>query len=257
MKKFLLSGLFLCLFSQGAFAEALPKRTGYDNRIKDVTYNPDNVTRVNVAIGVATIIQLSPNEFISEQDGGIGLGDPKAWKINAKGNHIWIRPMAEEPDTNLALVTNKRTYQFNLVSVKNRNAATWTVRFNYPKPAKDTNAWSRPCSGSQLNYRYFAKGDKELFPIEMWDNGTFTCINTHIGKDLPVVFKKLPDGSEGLVNSHIKNGFIVIHEVNPEYRLRLGDLVAGIKTDRLKYRNSSHFTGTTNGKQREIIDDNE
>ena len=56
MKKFLLSGLFLCLFSQGAFAEALPKRTGYDNRIKDVTYNPDNVTRVNVAIGVATII---------------------------------------------------------------------------------------------------------------------------------------------------------------------------------------------------------
>ena len=56
MKKFLLSGLFLCLFSQGAFAEALPKRTSYDNRIKDVTYNPDNVTRVNVAIGVATII---------------------------------------------------------------------------------------------------------------------------------------------------------------------------------------------------------
>lgn len=256
MKRFLLSGLCVCLFSQNVFAEAIPKRTAYDNRIKNVTYNPDNVTRINVAAGIATVIQLAPNEFI-DSEGGVGLGDPDAWKINAKGNHIWIRPKAEEPDTNLAIVTNKRTYQFNLVSVKSRNTATWTVRFNYPKPQKTTNLWTRPCSGSYSNYRYFAKGDKTLFPIEMWDNGTFTCISILAGKDLPVVFKKLPDGSEGLVNSHIENGYIVIHEVNPEYRLRLGDLVAGIKTDRLKYLDSSSFTGTTNGKKREIIDDNE
>lgn len=71
---------------------------------------------------------------------------------------------------------------------------------------------------------------------------------------MPAVFKKLPDGKEGLVNSHVENDYIVIHEINPEFRLRLGDLVAGVKTDRLKPQ-SANITGTTNGKVREVINE--
>lgn len=90
--------------------------------------------------------------------------------------------------------------------------------------------------------------------MEVWDNGVFTCISIKAGADMPVVFKKLPDGKEGLVNTHIENGFIVIHEVNPEYRLRLGDLVAGVKTDRLTPL-GTNINGTTNGKVRGIINE--
>lgn len=104
------------------------------------------------------------------------------------------------------------------------------------------------------NYRYFAQGDKDLFPVEVWDNGLFTCMRIRPGSDMPVVFKKLPDGKEGLVNSHVENDYIVIHEINPEFRLRLGDLVAGVKTDRLKPQ-SANITGTTNGKVREVINE--
>lgn len=257
MKKLLLSTLFISLFtlSQGVQAEAIPKSTKYDNRVKNVVYNPDNVTRINVSSGIATLIQISPSEFITETEGGAALGDPLAWKVNIRGNNIWIRPAAEEPDTNLTIVTNKRTYLFNLVSVANRNQASWGVRFSYPEPKKEpVNPWAKPCQGGTYNYRYFAKGDKALFPVEVWDNGTFTCMAIKAGVDMPVVFKKLPDGKEGLVNTHIENGFIVIHEVNPEYRLRLGDLVAGIKTDRLKSLGTP-FSGTTNGKERGIINE--
>ncbi|WP_439295221.1 TrbG/VirB9 family P-type conjugative transfer protein [Lonepinella sp. BR2882] len=253
MKRFLFTSLFFCLFSQGVYAEAVPKSTHYDNRVKNVFYNPDNVTRINVHSGIATLIQFAPNEMITEDNGGAGLGDPLAWSVSVRGNNIWIRPKDEEPDTNFVIVTNKRTYYFNLVSVSSKNSASWGVRFTYPEPKKTaTNPWAKPCQGSIQNYRYFAKGDKKIFPLEAWDNGTFTCFNMKEGTDLPVIFKKLPDGSEGLVNSHIENGFIVIHEVNPEFSLRLGDLVAGVKTDRL-IPTKGNVNGTTNGKVREVI----
>ena len=145
----------------------------------------------------------------------------------------------------------------NLVSVKNRNSAYWGIRFSYPDMKKaPTNPWARPCQGGTYNYRYFAQGeekDKKIFPLEVWDNGTFTCFKFPIGGDLPVIFKKLPDGKEGLVNSHIENDYIVIHEINDEYRVRLGDLVVGVKTDKLKARQT--INGTTNGKTREVIDE--
>jgi len=63
----------------------------------------------------------------------------------------------------------------------------------------------------------------------------------------------LPDGKEGLVNSHIENDYVVVHEINSEYRVRLGDLVVGVKTDKLKALKT--LNGTTNGKTREVIDE--
>ncbi|MBI0006990.1 TrbG/VirB9 family P-type conjugative transfer protein [Gilliamella sp. W8126] len=254
MKKILFilfAGLFI---SNEVLAEAIPKSTRYDKRVKNVIYNPDNVTRINVAPGITNLIQFSASEYINDDTGGAALGDPTAWRVNIRGNNVWLRPAAPQPDTNLTIVTNKRTYLFNLVSVQDANAASWGVRFTYPDLKKDKNEWSKPCQGDIQNYRYFAKGDKELIPVEVWDNGTFTCISIKAGVDLPVVFKKFPDKSEGLVNSHIENGFIVIHEVNPEYRLRLGELVVGIKTDKLKSIGTNN-TGTTNGKIRGIAND--
>ncbi|MEE6032857.1 TrbG/VirB9 family P-type conjugative transfer protein [Avibacterium paragallinarum] len=257
MKKLIFGTLAVCLFSQMVQAESTPRRTAYDSRIRNVIYNPDNVTRVNVAAGVATLIQFHPNEFISDVEGGLGLGDAEAWAVNVKNNNIWLKPIAPEPDTNLVIVTNKRTYQFNLVSVKSRNSAYWSVRFTYPELQKaPTSPWVRPCQGGTYNYRYFAQGtekDKSIFPMEVWDNGTFTCFKFPIGNDLPVIFKKLPDGKEGLVNSHVENGYVVVHEINNQYRIRLGDLVVGIKTDNLKARQA--INGTTNGKTREVIDE--
>lgn len=252
MKKLILTSLALCLFSQFANAEAYPKGSRFDNRVKTVAYNPDNVTRINIKAGISSLIQLHKNEQIT----GVGLGDSEAWNVNVNGSNIWIKPIAEQPDTNLTITTDKRTYFFNLVTVKNKSAASWGIRFDYPDMKKPMNTYVKPCSGIVQNYRYFVQGDnkaKQIFPIEAWDNGTFTCLRFPIGGDLPVVFKKLPDGKEGLVNSHIENDVVVIHEINKEYRIRLGDLVAGLKTD---VKNTTLGNkSTTNGKTREVLDE--
>lgn len=253
MKKFLLTLLCTSLFSSVAFAEATPKGTRYDNRIKTVVYNADNVTRVNVAPGIATLIQFASNEYIDDVVGGVGLGDSQAWAVNVKNNNVWIKPIADEPDTNLVIVTNKRTYQFSLVSVKSRNQAAWTVRFTYPDNKTQT-PYTKPCQGGTYNYRYWAKGDKSIAPVQVWDNGIFTCFRFATGTELPVIYKVLPDGKEGLVNSNIDSeGVVIVHEINNAFKLRLGDLVTGIKTDKLKAITS--YNGTTNGKIREVIND--
>ena len=248
---FLFTGLFT---SNSALAEAVPTGTQYDSRIKNVVYNPDNVTRINVAPGITSLIQFSASEYINDDIGGAALGDPTAWRVNVRGNNVWLRPAAPEPDTNLTIITNKRTYLFNLVSVKNPNSASWSVRFIYPEPKSTKKISDKPCQGKIQNYRYFARGDKAIMPIAVWDNGTFTCMSFRAGMDLPVIFKKFPDNSEGLINSHIEDEFVVIHEVNAEYRVRLGDLVVGVKTDKLESVGTDS-TGTTNGKVRGIIND--
>ena len=255
MKKILFTILFTGLFtSNNALAEAVPKGTRFDNRIKNVVYNPDNVTRINVAPGITSLIQFSASEYVNDDRGGAALGDPTAWRVNVRGNNVWLRPAAPEPDTNLTIITNKRTYLFNLVSVKDPNLASWSVRFTYPEPKSTKKTSGKPCQGKIQNYRYFAKGDTAIMPIEVWDNGTFTCMSFKAGMELPVIFKKFPDNSEGLINSHIENEFIVIHEVNVEYRVRLGDLVVGIKTDKLESVGTDS-SRTTNGKIRGIIND--
>lgn len=247
MKKLLLTGIALSLIPYFANAEAQPRSSHLDNRIKTVMYSPDNVTRINISASVSSLIQLHPNEVVT----GVGLGDSKAWNVNVKGSNIWIKPIAQEPDTNLTITTDRRTYYFNLVTARSRNAASWGVRFEYDDKAKP-NPFTRPCSGLTQNYRYFVQGDnaKKIFPVEAWDNGVFTCLRFKTGAEMPVVFKKLADGTEGLVNSHIENDIVVIHEVNNEYRIRLGDLVAGLKTDKLEAKNV--INNTTNGKRREV-----
>lgn len=248
--------LAVCLPPQ-SLAESIPKKSQFDRRVRNVIYNPDDVIRVRVAPGAATLIQLHPSEYINEVEGGLGLGDSEAWAVNVKGNNIWIKPTDKEPDTNLTIVTNKRTYFFSLVSVARRNDAYWAVRFHYPDVKKKNNnidVLSRPCQGYALNYRYFVKGaEKKITPNAVWDNGVFTCFRFPVGGDLPLIFKKLPDGKEGLVNYHVENDYVVVHEINDEYRIRLGDIVVGVKTDHLQAK--PVLNSTTNGKAREVIDE--
>ncbi|MDF3170014.1 TrbG/VirB9 family P-type conjugative transfer protein, partial [Mesorhizobium sp. P16.1] len=48
-----------------------------DSRIRYVTFNNDNVVTVQAAIGVSTMIQLSPTEVIET----ISAGDTIGWSI--------------------------------------------------------------------------------------------------------------------------------------------------------------------------------
>ena len=92
-----------------------------DSRIRYVTFNNDNVVTVQAAIGVSTMIQLSPTEVIET----ISAGDTIGWSIvPKKGSGIlFVKPLVEKAETNVNIVTNKRVYSLLLVGSREPSCA--------------------------------------------------------------------------------------------------------------------------------------
>lgn len=244
----------MCSFS--TFAQVEPLQTMFDRRVQTVHYNQDDVIRVKIKTGVSTLIQLEKDEVLvgpGAEGAGMGMGDPLAWNVSVRGPNIFIRPIAPQPDTNVTLVTNKRTYVFSLETVRTNEAPTWYVRFVYPQPKKrEPVKPPMPCSAGIQNWSYEWKGDSGLAPVQAWDDGRFTCIRFSRKTDLPAVYWKWADGKEGLVNSHMDEDVMVVHQISGEFRIRLGDRVAGLRTS-TSFHAPFNKQGTTDGLQREVI----
>lgn len=237
-------------------AEVTPKGTKFDKRITTVTYNVDDVVRVNVAEGVSTLIQLDKTEVLTTNNAGMGLGDPLAWNVSVRANNIFIRPIAEQPDTNVTLVTNKRTYILSLRTVSSVSRASWLVRFDYPDTLDNSNEnRPTPCTTGFVNWEYFKKGDDDIAPLAVWDDGRFTCMSFSATKDLPVVYRVMDDNkTEVLANYHFERDVLVVHEVSNQFVLRMGQRVIAIKTNDIKHQ-TYNDEGTTTGEKRVKIND--
>ena len=227
--------LMLVLFASNIFAEAYPKQTNYDHRIAVVDYNPENVIRVKVGLGVATLIQLEKGENIGRHDAGMGIGDVEAWGLDIKGNNIFLKPIAKKPDTNLTVVSNKgRTYSFILKSSKSPHFIVKLV-YEEPKKAEDKK-FDVPCYDGAANFNYQKWGDDSLAPKYMWDDGRFTCLKFTENYELPVAYQISSDGAESMIYYHFEKDTMVLHGVAKEFRLRLGEQVLGLTSDNINPR---------------------
>jgi type IV secretion system protein VirB9 len=117
------------LFNVTAFAE-IPIAT--DNRIKTYVYNQNDIYLVLMESGFQTSIEFANGEQIQT----LSLGNSYAWSITPVSNRLFIKPLENNIRTNMTVITNYRTYQFDLVS-KDENDSdidiAYVVRFYYPK----------------------------------------------------------------------------------------------------------------------------
>ena len=244
MSKFALTLLFSSLFFT-ANSQAQQPVYAKDQRIQYFTYNSDNVYPIYSKLGYSTLIQLEDDEHLQDDEGILGMGFAKGWSLGVKGNNIVFKPIADLPDTNLLVVTNKRTYAFDL-KVRDSNI-TYVAKFKYPdteqknkekiaeklpsqlyiRPVKDEKN-KEVYIDNRFNTSYFKKGNLEITPNKVWDDSLFTYLKYDNANDLPAVYKVMPDGSEVLINSHTKEDVLVVHEVVKTLRLRLGKSVADI-----------------------------
>jgi len=260
--------LALCLAATlpQASAETGGRGTRLDARIQSAMYSPDNIYRIYAMKNRVSSIKLELGETINTDSGAMNLGKPGSeanpeWLIgaNKEGSMILIKPSqyAEEPETNLIINTNRRTYLFELKLAPNVSRMTYLFRFSYPQPPKvgetpfkgrDINV--NPCSGT-MNYSWQKRGDMTISPWRIWDNGTFTCLRFPSNAARPVIYEILPDGTESMVNWHQVNDIVVVHGVSREFRLRLNNLVLALRS---KAPNTGwyNYNGTTTGEQREV-----
>lgn len=255
-------GVTLLLLMMGgtyAFAESLGDGSNLDRRVQTAIYSPDQVYRIQAAVGRGSLIQFPATETVNEDSGLIATGDPSAWSIGANkaGNLVAIKPITDqEPNTNLIINTNRHTYLLELKLVKRTDETTYALRWIYPEPPKkEVAAVSRrdldPCSGPVQNNQYQRRGDKVIAPSEGWDNGLLTCFRFTGNGPRPVLYQVLPDGTETLADMHNEQNIVVVHGVGQLFRFRLNKLLVEarpVNAVGVGY----NFNGTTTGEVREL-----
>ena len=127
--------LLICSSSVGnAYSNDEPLTT--DSRIKTYVYSPNEVFLLVLHYGFQSNIEFDKNESVET----ITLGDSFAWKITPLGNRLFIKPMERNIRTNMTIITNKRTYQVDLVAKELENGdekdLVYVVRFQYPKKSR-------------------------------------------------------------------------------------------------------------------------
>ncbi len=132
----ILLSLFIIFFCVGKYATADDELLTTDNRIKTYFYNPNEVYLLVLHYGFQSHIEFAKNENIET----ITLGDSFAWKITPLGNRLFIRPMEKDIRTNMTIITDKRTYQFDIVAKDleddEEKDMVYVIRFQYPKKTR-------------------------------------------------------------------------------------------------------------------------
>lgn len=257
-----------------ALAEVLPAKGRKDGRVRVIDYDPMNVIRLVTQFGVSTHIQFPEDEAIQD----VAVGDDQAWKLVPRRNHLFIKPVAEKADTNVNVVTTKRTYNFALTvkAAKSNADASWsdadliyTLYFRYPgedrkkKDAIKTEKLKKEREariqaelesyGPIRNINYFRQGSDLISPVEAFDDGRFTYLVFAQVQDIPSVFLEDDDGKEALVNVSFQDrSTVVIHRVVPQLILRDGDQVVRIENRSWTTDQSWKETGTASSTIRRV-----
>lgn len=134
---FLLS--LCCTLSFTAHAEVTANPSRYDKRTRSVAYEPLEVYRIKGYYGYFTRLEFAPDETEIE----FALGDEEAWMVVSTRNNVLLKPKRPKPDTNMVVITNKRSYNFVLTaedipkgdgsSRANKDEQQFLVRFTYPQ----------------------------------------------------------------------------------------------------------------------------
>jgi len=248
VKRLLLLALLLPAF---ALAELTPEKGEYDPRVRVVDYNPLNVVKLSTFYGVSTHVQFADAETIRD----VAVGDDQAWKVVPRGNHLFIKPQATNANTNVTVVTDKRTYQFVLVVQPRplRDSTAWadpnlifSLTFRYPdeeatKLAADAKKKALQARLGEIkgkltdarekgqNIDYWVAGSEEISPTAARDDGRFIYLTFSNNRDMPAVYAVDAGGHEALINTHVIDGnTIVIQRLVPRLILRKGDAVASV-----------------------------
>ena len=104
-----------------------------DSRIRTLVYNPNEVYELKFYYNYQSFIEFAEDEEIEM----ISIGEAFAWRLTPAGKRLFVRPLEIAAHTNMTIITNKRTYHFDITSDEFTGKAdehlVYTVRFFYPQ----------------------------------------------------------------------------------------------------------------------------
>jgi type IV secretion system protein VirB9 len=172
-----------------------------DSRIKTLIYDPSEVYAITTHFGYQSNIEFDRNERIST----ISVGDLVSWQIIPADTHLFIRALSEDAHTNMTVITDRRSYQFDLFSKPLKSSGSkdlaYVIRFYYPDeytsgaptpaggmmsggmsgydaappPQSPMPSFPAPIDGpGSSNFNYTISGPGEIAPVKIYDDGRTT-----------------------------------------------------------------------------------
>ncbi len=239
MKKIIILSLFSFLFfSVFLQAEQLPMKQLQDSRIENVTYNPNDIVLIRGQAFVTTQIVFDSKEIIKS----VHVGDVSTWNISVSddlGYTLFVKPTARHAKTNLTVITNHRTYYFQLVVLKDsdEHLVSYAVRFQYPedeekknnrlqrlvKKKRDLNQDKPGIDKPVLNRNYSVWGDVAILPIACYDDGVKTYFKLKSSTRIPAIFAvNNAAGEEQVVTTYYQGEWMTVNQVAPQWNVRQG-----------------------------------
>lgn len=229
-----------CLMVQSdALAARTPKSLSTDYRIKHITYDPNEVVTLTGVYGYQTSVEFAEDESVKL----VTLGDSIAWQTVPYMNRLFIKPVEDNADTNMTVVTNKRTYYFHLSSATEQSQLTFLVRFMYPNMGVPSSSQesSLPMQISQLHWDYSSSGNKEAVPLaRVFDDGKFTYFLFDEDKEIPSVYVVDAQGYEAIVNTRREGPYLVAERTAAKFTLRNGDSYLCVRNNALVTPDKTH-----------------
>lgn len=218
-----------------AFAEVYPTASRVDSRLRYTTYNPDQVYRLDATVLRACFIEFAKGEQMEKYY----TGDSEAWEVGKHANLVAIKPKRETSETNLIITTNRgRVYVFELAVTK--RAPMYGIRFSYPNEERKQSRKKQlkkaldqsldPERQGNRNYAYAGSGDAGIQPLEIFDNGSHTFMRFAENQRFPAIFAT-GLGGERLVNATVRDNWLILAQVENQWRLRDGPAVLCIRND--------------------------
>lgn len=218
----------------GARALLKPQPLPTDHRIKTVPYNKSDIFEFTGHYGYQSLIEFDPAEKIIT----ISIGDSIAWQLQPSGSRLFLKPVEKDAQTNMTVVTDKRTYHFELHAKEteqiNDKEMVFALRFVYPDseeatyqlPYNEQDAppdLTDPEIRKKMNFNYTITGPDAIAPLRIFDDGKFTYFQfPEKNATIPAFFLVGPDGNESIVNFRMEGDYVVVERVAPRFTLRHG-----------------------------------
>ena len=213
-----LAALFVLGAPAIAQAQTVPDLQLDNPRIQTVQHAEGMSVLLTIMPGSGTTVMLDSGETIQR----VTMADNGGYevRVSPEGNSFLV--LAEEfaqPAT-MQVETDRRSYPFTLRTGQGLTAA-YLVRFTYGDGAPAMLAKAAPVAASDQRWSYRLRGDSEVHPADIRDDGARTYITYGPDQPLPAVFAIGPTGDEEMVNGYMRGDVYVIDRVYNELVFRL------------------------------------
>ncbi len=202
----------------------VPISGAVDPRVQTVNYKEDSIVSLRGHYGYQMSVEFGADERIEN----VSIGDSLAWQVtpNRRADTLFLKPIELNAATNMAVITNKRRYSFQLSAEDPTGPADpnviYRVKFIFPPEPNETVPEAKAIVTGVKNADYSVSGSPRIVPARIYDDGTSTYFEWARGVATPAVFAIGPDGQEAVVNFIMRGNVMVVERVGPSFILRNG-----------------------------------